>query len=198
MDGCELGCADGCIDGDNDRDGFADGQDQCPNEPGAAPNGCPSRDRDRDGVGDATDACPDQAEVTNGYQDEDGCPDAKPQRVEVTSDQIVIRQRINFTTGKAVILPDSFPVLDDVAQALKDYPNMRVEIGGHTDNVGDDAQNQRLSKDRADAVFEYLLSKGVPAMRMSTMGYGETRPVDTNMTDAGKLNNRRVEFVIQK
>jgi len=190
--------ADGCIDGDNDRDGFADGQDQCPNEPGAAPNGCPSRDRDRDGVGDATDACPDQAEVTNGYQDEDGCPDAKPQRVEVTSDQIVIRQRINFTTGKAVILPDSFPVLDDVAQALKDYPNMRVEIGGHTDNVGDDAQNQRLSKDRADAVFEYLLSKGVPAMRMSTMGYGETRPVDTNMTDAGKLNNRRVEFVIQK
>ncbi len=190
--------ADGCPDGDNDRDGFADAADQCPNEPGGAPNGCPSRDRDQDGVGDATDSCPDQPETTNAYMDEDGCPDSKPQRVEVTSDQIVIRERVNFATGKATILPDSFPVLDEVAQVLKDYPKIRVEIGGHTDNVGDDNGNQRLSKNRADAVFEYLLAKGVPAQRMTTMGYGETRPIDTNMTDAGKLNNRRVEFVILK
>ncbi|MFN7143848.1 MAG: OmpA family protein [Myxococcota bacterium] len=190
--------ADGCLDPDNDRDGVPDAQDPCPNEPGPAPGGCPVRDRDADGVGDATDACPDQPETLNEYNDADGCPDTKPQRVEVTSDQIVIRQRINFATGKATILPDSFPVLDDVAQVMKDFPNIRIEIGGHTDNVGDDAANQRLSKNRADAVFEYLLSKGVPATRMTTMGYGETRPVDTNMTDAGKLNNRRVEFVIQK
>ena len=77
-----------------------------------------------------------------------------------------------------------------------DAPNIKVEIGGHTDNVGDDAGNQRLSKSRADAVFEYLLAHGVRADRMLTMGYGETRPIDTNMTDAGKLANRRVEFVI--
>lgn len=190
--------ADGCADPDNDRDGYLDVQDACPNEPGGPPNGCPSRDRDGDGVGDGNDQCPGEAETANGYQDTDGCPDQKPQRVEVTSDQIVIRQRINFATGKATILPDSFPVLDDVAQAMKDYPNLKIEIGGHTDNVGDDAQNQRLSKDRADAVFEYLLAKGIPAMRMTTMGYGETRPIDTNMTDTGRLNNRRVEFVIQK
>jgi outer membrane protein OmpA-like peptidoglycan-associated protein len=190
--------ADGCIDPDNDRDGVPDAQDRCPNEPGDPPSGCASSDRDADGVGDTTDSCPSEAETLNGYQDTDGCPDSKPQRVEVTADQIVIKQRINFATGKATILPDSFVVLDDVAAAMKDYPKIRVEIGGHTDNVGDDTQNQRLSKDRADAVFEYLLSKGVGAQRMMTVGYGETRPVDTNMTETGRLSNRRVEFLIQK
>ncbi|MDP2306900.1 MAG: OmpA family protein [Pseudomonadota bacterium] len=190
--------ADGCLDPDNDRDGVPDAQDRCPNEPGEAPTGCASRDRDADGVGDSTDACPELAETVNDYNDADGCPDTKPQRVEVTSDQIVIKQRINFTTGKSSILPDSFAVLDDVAVAMKDYPNIKVEIGGHTDNVGDDTLNQRLSKGRADAVFEYLLAKGVAAQRMITVGYGETRPVDTNMTETGRLNNRRVEFLIQK
>lgn len=190
--------ADGCAELDNDRDGVPDAQDRCPNEPGDPPTGCASRDRDADGIGDTTDSCPDQAETANGYNDADGCPDTKPQRVEVTNDQIVIKQRINFATGKFTILSDSFVVLDDVAAVMKDYPNLRVEIGGHTDNVGDDALNQRLSKGRADAVFEYLLAKGVGATRMSTVGYGETRPVDTNMTETGRLNNRRVEFLIQK
>ena len=195
----EAGVApDGCPVYDRDRDGIADAQDQCPAEPGGPPTGCPVYDRDRDGIADASDRCPDQPETRDGYQDEDGCPDAKPQRVEVTSDQIVIHQRINFLTGKAKILPDSFPVLDDVAVAMKDYPQIRIEIGGHTDNVGDDAKNQRLSKDRADAVWEYLLAKGIAANRMTTMGYGETRPIDTNMTESGRLNNRRVEFLIQK
>ncbi len=188
---------DGCPELDNDSDGLADVQDQCPNEAGpVAGKGCPSKDADSDGVNDDTDKCPTDPETRNDYLDEDGCPDTKPQRIEVTGTQIVIKQRINFATGKATILSDSFPVLDDVAQVLKDYPNIRVEIGGHTDNVGDDAGNQRLSKSRADAVFEYLLKRGVRADRMITVGFGETRPVDTNMTDAGKLANRRVEFMI--
>ncbi len=188
---------DGCPDLDNDMDGVADAQDKCPTERGApADGGCPVYDRDNDGVGDSFDRCAEEPETKNGYLDEDGCADTKPQRVEITADQIVIKQRINFATGKATILPDSFPVLDDVATALKDYPQLRVEIGGHTDNVGDDTGNQRLSKSRADAVFEYLLSKGVAAPRMFTVGYGETRPIDTNMTDTGRNNNRRVEFVI--
>lgn len=190
--------ADGCPDLDNDRDGVPDAQDRCPNEPGDPPDGCAARDRDGDGVGDATDTCPDQPETVNGYNDADGCPDTKPQRVEVTNDQIVIKERINFATGKSTILPDSFAVLDDVVAVLTDYPNLKIEIGGHTDNVGDDTLNQRLSKGRADAVFEYLLAKGVAAPRMITVGYGETRPVDTNMTETGRLNNRRVEFRIQK
>jgi outer membrane protein OmpA-like peptidoglycan-associated protein len=188
---------DGCPDPDNDGDGVLDVQDACPNEAGSSlEGGCPSRDRDRDGVPDGIDQCPDAAEVVNGYLDVDGCPDAKPSRVEITSEQIVIKQRINFATGKDTILADSFPVLDDVAQVMKDYPKLKVEIGGHTDNVGDDTANQKLSKNRADSVFEYLLTRGVSAARMVTIGYGETRPIDTNRTDEGRLNNRRVEFII--
>lgn len=188
---------DGCPELDNDSDGMADAQDACPNEPGPVETrGCAVHDSDADGVRDDADKCPAAAETYNDYLDTDGCPDAKPTRVEVTATQIVIKQRINFATGKATILSDSFPVLDDVVMVMRDYPNIKVEIGGHTDNVGDDAGNQRLSKSRADAVFEYLLAHGVRADRMLTMGYGETRPIDTNMTDAGKLANRRVEFVI--
>jgi outer membrane protein OmpA-like peptidoglycan-associated protein len=189
--------ADGCPDTDNDGDGVDDANDACPNEKGAiADRGCPQLDRDRDGVGDSVDACPDAPETMNGYSDEDGCPDTKPTRIEITEEQIVIKQRVNFATGKATILGDSFPVLDDVAQVMRDYPRLKVEIGGHTDNVGDEAVNQRLSKARADAVFEYLLTKGIPANRMMTVGYGEMKPIDTNSTDAGRLANRRVEFRI--
>jgi outer membrane protein OmpA-like peptidoglycan-associated protein len=194
-DGFEDG--DGCPDPDNDRDGVPDTSDRCPDQAGAAVDGgCPSFDRDRDGIPDATDACPDQPETVNGYLDTDGCPDQKPSRVQVTGTAIEINQKINFATGKDVILPDSLPVLDDVAQAMRDYPKLKIEIGGHTDNAGDDAKNQMLSKARADAVFEYLLAKGIAAPRMMTVGYGETRPVDTNRTEEGRSNNRRVEFLI--
>lgn len=188
---------DGCPDPDNDRDTVLDAADRCPNEAGSPMDaGCPSYDRDKDGIADGVDQCPDAAETVNTYLDMDGCPDSKPSRVEVTGTAIVIHQKINFATGKDVILADSFPVLDDVAQAMMDYPKLKVEIGGHTDNVGDDAKNQKLSKERADAVFEYLLTKGISAPRLITIGYGETRPVDTNRTEEGRANNRRVEFLI--
>lgn len=188
---------DGCPELDNDGDGIADTQDQCPNERGTPErNGCPVYDRDSDGINDDKDLCADQPETLNAYMDEDGCPDVKPTRVEVTANQIVIKQRINFATGKTTILADSFAVLDDVAQVMKDYPNITIEIAGHTDNVGDDNANQRLSKARADAVFEYLVRRGIAASRMQTVGYGETRPIDTNRTDEGRQNNRRVEFNI--
>jgi outer membrane protein OmpA-like peptidoglycan-associated protein len=204
-DGCPIDAEDpdgfedrdGCPEADNDQDGVVDGRDRCPNEAGpVAREGCPVLDRDGDGFLDTVDACPDAPEIVNAYLDEDGCPDTKPERIEVTEEQIVIKQRINFESKKARILPESFPVLDDVAQVLRDYPKIVVEIGGHTDSVGDDRFNQRLSKERADAVFEYLLEAGVAGGRMITRGYGETRPVDTNRTDEGRLNNRRVEFVI--
>lgn len=207
QDGCPMDAedrdgtadSDGCPDLDNDGDGLADLQDGCPNEPGPPElRGCPVRDRDNDGISDNVDQCPDQAENKNDYLDDDGCVDVKPSRVEITADQIVIKQRINFATGKATILSDSYPVLDDVIQVLRDYPTLRVEIGGHTDNVGDDNANQRLSKARADSVFEYFITRGIEASRMTTVGYGESRPIDTNKTESGRLNNRRVEFVILK
>lgn len=197
MDGFQD--ADGCPEADNDNDTVVDAQDACPNQAGDPANkGCPKVvvDRDGDGIEDSRDTCPDQPETVNAYLDQDGCPDVKPQRIEITAEKIVINQRINFATGKATILADSFAVLDDVAQAMKDYPNIKVEIQGHTDNVGDETMNQRLSKARADSVFEYMLKRGVAATRMTTAGYGESRPIDTNTTDTGKLNNRRVEFLI--
>lgn len=189
--------ADGCPEFDNDEDGMPDDKDACPNEPGSpVDDGCALHDTDHDLVADGVDACPDVAETMNGYADQDGCPDTKPGRVEITSTQIVITQRVNFATGKADILADSFPVLDDVAQVMRDYPRIAVEIGGHTDSTGDESANQRLSKARADAVFEYLLTKGIPGNRMTTVGYGEMAPVDTNSTTTGRLANRRVEFKI--
>lgn len=189
------GCPDGT--GDRDADGVPDAQDACPDQVGAAVDrGCPPADADRDGVLDRADACPGELETRNGYLDEDGCPDSPPARVEVTATQIVIKERVEFATGKATLLASSFPVLDDVAKVLKDYPAIRVEIAGHTDNVGDDLANQRLSKARADAVYEYLLGKGVQGSRMFAVGYGETRPIDSNATEPGRQVNRRVEFLI--
>lgn len=191
--------ADGCPDGTGDRDGdgLADARDGCPDKPGAAADrGCPPADGDGDGLTDRMDACPAEAETKNGYLDEDGCPDAPPSRVQVTATQIVIKERIEFATGKATILPSSFPVLDDVATVLRDSPNLRVEIAGHTDAVGDDLANQRLSKARAEAVYEFLFNRGIAGYRMVTVGYGESRPVDSNDTEEGRQRNRRVEFVI--
>lgn len=190
---------DGCPDasGDRDGDGVADAQDACPDRPGAATDrGCPPADADGDGLTDRLDACPAEAETKNGYLDEDGCPDTPPSRVQMTATQLVIKERIEFTTGKATLLSSSFPVLDDVARVLRDHPNLRVEIAGHTDAVGDDLANQRLSKARAEAVYEYLFRAGVAGFRMVTVGYGESRPVDDNATEDGRQKNRRVEFVI--
>ena len=188
---------DGCPEPDNDADGLADAFDACPNEPGLRErNGCPVYDRDNDGITDDRDTCPDQAELINQYLDEDGCPDTKPSRIEITGTQIVIKQRINFASGKATILPDSFPVLDDVAQAMRDYPTIRIEVAGHTDNVGEDPTNLKLSNARAQAVVAYLTAKGIAPSRLQAMGYGEANPIDTNRTEEGRLNNRRVEFNI--
>lgn len=211
--------ADGCPEADNDADGVTDAQDGCPNEPGtAALKGCPSKDTDNDGIVEPTDQCPTLPETKNGFLDDDGCPDSAPITPPPTStarttvapaapastaglaslgsDQISIGKPIEFAAGKATISTASYPILDSVAAILLANPDLKVEIGGHTDNQGDDAANQTLSKDRADAVFEYLLSKGVPAKRLRTVGYGETQPVDTNMTEVGRSHNRRIEFVL--
>jgi outer membrane protein OmpA-like peptidoglycan-associated protein len=209
MDACPMAAedfdgfmdADGCPDLDNDNDGLLDTADRCPTEPedldgDRDSDGCPDVDADGDGIPDDSDACPNAPETINQYMDEDGCPDQKPSRIEVTKQQIVIKEQIQFETGKATIRPVSYPVLDDVVQVLKDYPEIKVRIEGHTDSDGPDAANLELSKRRADAVFEYVIAKGIDARRLITQGFGETRPIDTNTTAAGKQRNRRVEFHI--
>ncbi len=193
----EAGVApDGCPIKDFDGDGILDVSDMCPGEAGPGPTGCP--DRDGDGLVDKQDRCPMDAENFNEYMDGDGCPDVKPQRVTIKYRQIVIDEQIQFETGKAIIRPVSYPVLDDVIQVMNDYPQINVRIEGHTDNVGTDETNLTLSKDRADAVFEYMIADGVDATRLETVGHGETRPIDTNKTPQGRQKNRRVEFHITK
>lgn len=105
---------------------------------------------------------------------------------------------IFFDFGKSTLKPESYQELDRVVKLLNESPNMEIELSGHTDNVGSDEFNQQLSQDRANAVTQYIVSKGINSTRITAMGYGESVPVATNETDEGRQLNRRVEFKILK
>jgi outer membrane protein OmpA-like peptidoglycan-associated protein len=190
--------ADGCPEIDNDKDGLADKIDQCPDDPEDMDgfeddDGCPDCDNDKDGVPEcpqAVDKCPDQPANTP-----DGCP-KKYRLVVVTQTKIEIKQTIYFDFNKAKIKPVSFPLLNEVAQALQDNPTIKVRIEGHTDSQGNDAFNLKLSDWRSKSVREYLIKRGVDADRMVSKGYGESVPIADNRSKAGRAENRRVEFVI--
>lgn len=186
---------DGCPDPDNDADGILDKADKCPDQPEDPDgfedtDGCPEPDNDKDGVVDLDDACP----IDPGPQDNKGCP-KKPALVVVTTSQIKITQQIHFEFDKAKIKPDSFGILNAVAQVLKDNPDITLEIQGHTDNKGKPAYNQKLSEDRAASVRTYLIQQGISPGRLTSKGYGQDIPIDSNATEAGRAKNRRVEFV---
>ncbi len=187
--------ADGCPEPDNDLDAILDESDRCANDPEDPDgyqdeDGCPDRDNDADGLADVNDQCPNEP----GPRDENGCPRVY-QDVEVTREAIRIHQTIHFEFDRAVIRPVSFPILNTVAQVLRDYPDIAVEVQGHTDSRGRDEYNMRLSQERSEAVRQYLIEQGIGAQRLTARGYGETRPIDTNRTSAGRAANRRVEFV---
>lgn len=186
---------DGCPEPDNDLDGLIDAADRCPLEPEDLDgfqdaDGCPDHDNDGDSIPDTTDRCPNEP----GPADEQGCPRVY-RDVEVTSSGIVIHQTVYFEYNRAVIRPQSFALLDTVAQVMHDFPDITVEVQGHTDDRGRDEYNLRLSGERAEAVRQYLIEKGVAASRMTSRGYGETRPIAANRTAADRARNRRVEFV---
>lgn len=105
---------------------------------------------------------------------------------------------LQFELGKAIIKPESFPSLDVLAQTLKDAPEWKLRITGHTDNTGSTGFNLKLSKARAEAVKAYLVSKGVSADRITTDGLGASKPIASNDTAEGRNANRRVEFLIVK
>ena len=165
-------------------------------------------DRDGDGIPDDVDQCPDLAEDFNGYQDSDGCPEGGPPKVETPPPPPAIVPcppppglpafaYINFKFGTAEISgADPIPVLEDVARIMKERPDMKIKITGHTDNVGTDAANMTLSMRRADAIKTYLVGRGVGSERLFTDGKGESSPVDTNDTDMGRARNRRIEFSV--
>jgi outer membrane protein OmpA-like peptidoglycan-associated protein len=160
----------------------------------------PDADRDNDGIHDRDDACPDDPESYNGYQDEDGCPDDEPRELVVDAGStLVTLEGIEFELDKAEIRPSSLHVLDAVAQALADNPDIElVEVQGHTDEQGGDAYNLDLSQRRADAVVAYLVGQGIAASRLASHGYGETEPIDPAHTQAAYRKNRRVVFQIKQ
>ncbi|GAB3304159.1 hypothetical protein GCM10027511_16900 [Hymenobacter humi] len=180
----ELG---GCPDADND--GVIDQNDKCPDTPAGVKvdaNGCPL-DTDGDGVPDYQDRCPDRA----GPASNKGCPEMKAEAKKVLNEAT---KYINFEFNKARLLPSSYPKLQELVKIMNEYPDYSLSIAGHTDNVGADAYNLRLSYDRAASARTYMLSQGVPAERIQSRGYGETKPIAPNTTKAGQAKNRRVDF----
>jgi outer membrane protein OmpA-like peptidoglycan-associated protein len=181
----------GCPDRDPDKDCVEGAADKCPDEPGIQPDGCPDRDLDRDGVLAPNDKCPAEQETKNGFEDLDGCPDTLPEKVKKFSGVI---PGIEFDLGKASIRPGSTKILDEAASVLNEYPDMRVAISGHTDNVGERKKNVDLSQQRADSVKQYLVSHGVKDERIDTRGAGPDEPLGDNKQAAGRQKNRRIEF----
>ena len=187
---------------DRDSDGITDDDDACPDEAEDLDafedlDGCPEPDNDKDSIVDTTDECPLQAEIINGVDDDDGCPDEGKSAVTVTDKAILILEKVYFETNKATIKPQSFNLLDQVAATLRANPQItRVRVEGHTDDRGAANYNEQLSQARADSVREYLVTKNVEADRLESRGFGESTPIDTNKTNAGRANNRRVEFRI--
>ncbi len=183
---------------DRDGDGIIDDEDACPDEPGVRTedpktNGCPPpKDRDGDGILDVDDACPDVPGPANEDKRKHGCPVARIER-----GQIVIREQVQFAYNSATILKASDVVLDAVKKILDDHSDIRkVGVHGHTDSKGGDAYNKALSKRRAASVVAWLVKKGIDKKRLVSEGFGEEKPLDTNDTEEGRANNRRVELHI--
>jgi len=184
---------------DSDNDGVPDGIDQCPNTP---PNtkvdarGC-STDSDNDGVPDDKDKCPNT--LPNVKVDADGCPiELNERETELLDKGRITTREIHFETAKVDILPESQPVLDDIGKILIQWPQLKIEIGGHTDARGSEAYNMDLSQKRAQAVLDYLLAHFPQINRdqYTAKGYGERKPVASNKTVEGMAKNRRVEFKV--
>ena len=178
---------------DSDHDGVPDYMDECPNTPKAAigfvdEKGC-EKDSDGDGVPDYLDECP----FVIGVKANKGCPEVKR---EVRTLLQKAMQGIEFETGKATIKPKSYDILNLIATIFIDNKDYIVEIQGHTDNTGKAEQNKKISQKRAEAVKNYLVKKGVPAERLTAVGYGQELPIADNKTAKGRQKNRRVEFKI--
>jgi OOP family OmpA-OmpF porin len=189
-DAAQKGCP-----ADEDKDGVPDAEDLCPGKtPGAHPDparaGCPLPDEDNDGVPDAEDACPrDPGDANAADAKSNGCPKLTIQRGGVFQ-----LRSVHFETNKWELLPESFPILDEVARFLQERKDLdEVVIEGHADDRGTHEWNLRLSKHRAQSVVEYLVKKGVKRGRLSYVGYGDTKPLDPERSDEARAKNRRVE-----
>lgn len=177
---------------DRDRDNIEDRQDDCPDVPGLPQyKGCP--DTDGDGLPDNQDNCPNEAGPKRNF----GCPE------EVNKDSINKKlafhaKSIFFTVNKHDILPTSFPVLDEIVTIIREYPNERFVVEGHADISGKEDKNLTLSKNRANAVMEYLISNGVPRTSIEAAGFGIKYPLSDNKSKLGRAQNRRVDVTVKR
>jgi OOP family OmpA-OmpF porin len=175
---------------DSDSDGVVDGIDMCANTPiGVTVDrvGCPL-DTDKDGVADFEDMCPGTPLGT--IVDKTGCP--------LAGEKILSLTGVNFAFDKAVLTADAEEVLEEAVTLLKNTDSViEVRVEGHTDSIGSDTYNKALSQKRAEAVVAYLVSRGLKSHSLMAVGMGETAPVASNDTDAGRAANRRVDFVVQ-
>ena len=151
----------------------------------------PTFDRDGDGVVDLRDQCPSQMETKNGFQDADGCPDQLPPQL---AKFVGVIPGIEFDSGRSSLRPESMPTLDAAAKLYAQYPELRLRISVHTDNVGQAADNRALSGRRANALRDYLIDHGISEGRVEARGAGQDEPIASNADEAGRAANRRVEF----
>jgi outer membrane protein OmpA-like peptidoglycan-associated protein len=153
--------------------------------PAPAPAAAPvNPDLDGDGVLNERDKCPNTR--PGAVVDLDGC--------EVEA--VISLEGVHFDFDKATLRPDAIVILDKAVGLLKSQERVVVEVAGHTDSVGSEEYNQGLSERRANSVKDYLISQGVSATRLTARGYGESQPVASNDTDAGRAQNRRVELIV--
>ena len=178
------------MDLDADRDGVIDQTDKCPGTPSGVKvdaNGCPL-DRDGDGVPDYQDRCPDRA----GSASNKGCPAVKVENKKRLQEAT---KYIRFESNKKVPLPESLPIMQNIAALMAEYPDYILGIAAHTDNLESNGDGGlRLAEDRAALARTYLLSQGVPAARIVSRSYGAMKPIGDNTTAAGRTLNRRVDF----
>jgi OmpA-OmpF porin, OOP family len=193
---------DGCpAEPDRDGDGIPDYKDKCPDVPEDFDkvddqDGCPEDDADKDGILDGEDACPKEPGEKSPEKDKNGCP--KFIRRIQGSNEIQVLKKVEFDFGSARLSAASFPILDEVVRLMQANPDITLlSIEGHTDSVGSDQGNLLLSKNRAKSCLDYLEKKGVAAKRLTSEGFGEGKPIETNDTAEGRGKNRRTEFHIK-
>ncbi len=208
----------GCPFVDSDGDGIRDEEDACPETAGLdSLQGCPFKDTDKDGIPDETDECPEVAGLTalKGCPDRDGdgipdhkdrCPDSAGKvsdkgcpvlTQEVRKILNLAARAVQFETASAVLKPESLKELDQVVEILKTYSHYTLRIEGHTDSRGAAKVNLLLSTKRAKTCYIYLKNNGIDTKRMTYKGWGESKPIRTNKTEAGRQRNRRVEFILK-
>lgn len=190
----------GCPPADRDGDGVIDREDACVDQPGEksddpSKNGCPiPKDSDADTIVDPEDACPQAAGPANPDPKKHGCPAAR-----IEKGQIKILERVEFKYNSAELTKESEPILQAVFDVVSQHPEFtKLWVEGHTDDKGNDGYNKALSQRRAQSVVNWLVKKGIARTRLIAAGFGEERPLDSNATEEGRQNNRRVEFHIRE